>query len=90
MLSFAHDLVARATRLFIAGSGEPALWTISVRSRVVGTLVEEAAGRRLTWFDGADRRLTNYTGPIDGDVEALERAFGLRLGTPVNLDSLPV
>ena len=49
------DLVSRATRFLLAGPPEPALWTISVRGRVVGSLVCEAGERRLAWFDGADR-----------------------------------
>jgi hypothetical protein len=90
MLSIAQDLVARATRFFLAGSEEPALWTISVRGRVVGSLVCEAGQRRLAWFDGADRSLVNYAGPLDGDIDDLARALGLRLGAPVELGQLPV
>jgi hypothetical protein len=90
MLTFAHDLVSRATRFILARSLEPALWTISVRGRVVGSLVCEAGDRRLAWFDGADRSLVNYAGPLDGDVDDLARALGTRLGTPVELDSLAV
>ena len=90
MLTFAHDLVSRATRFILAGAEEPALWTISVRGRVVGSLVCEAGERRLAWFDGADRSLVNYAGPLDGDVDDLARVLGLRLGVPVELDSLPV
>jgi len=90
MLTFAHDLVSRATRFILAGAEEPALWTISVRGRVVGSLVCEAGDRRLAWFDGADRSLVNYAGPLDGDIDDLARALGTRLGTPVELDSLAV
>jgi hypothetical protein len=90
MLSIAHGLVARATRFLLAGSEEPALWTISVRGRVVGSLVCDAGERRLAWFDGADRSLVNYAGPLDGDVDDLARVLGLRLGTPVELEQLPV
>ncbi len=89
MLSFAHKVV-RATRQFIAGTDEPALWTISVRGRVVGSLVSAAGERRLAWFDGADRSLVNYAGPLDGDIDDLARVLGLRLGVPVELDSLSV
>ena len=90
MPTFAHDLVARATRFILAGSPEPALWTISARGRLVGSLVCESGERRLAWFDGADRSLVNYAGPLDGDVDDLARALGMRLGAPVELDSLPV
>jgi hypothetical protein len=90
MLSIAQDLVARATRFLLAGSQEPALWTISVRGRVVGSLVCEAGQRRLAWFDGADRSLVNYAGPLDGDIDDLARVLGLRLGAPVELGQLPV
>ena len=92
MLTFAHDianaLVSRATRFILAGAEEPALWTISVRGRVVGSLVCDAGERRLAWFDGADRSLVNYAGPLD--VDDLARVLGMRLGVPVELDSLPV
>jgi hypothetical protein len=84
------DLVSRATRFLLAGPPEPALWTISVRGRVVGSLVCEAGERRLAWFDGADRSLVNYGGPLDGDLDDLARMLGLRLGTPVELEQLPV
>ena len=90
MLSFANDLVARATRLLLAGAGEPALWTISVRGRVVGSLVCEAGERRIAWFDGADRSLVNYAGPLDGNIDDLARVLGARPGAPVELESLPV
>ncbi len=90
MLSIAHDLVARATRFILASSEEPALWTVSVRGRVVGSLVCEAGERRLAWFDGADRSLVNYAGPLDGDIDDLARLLGLRLGAPVELEQLPV
>jgi hypothetical protein len=90
MLSIAHDFVARATRFILAGSEEPALWTVSVRGRVVGSLVCEAGERRLAWFDGADRSLVNYAGPLDGDIDDLARALGIRVGAPVELEQLPV
>ena len=61
-----------------------------MRGRVVGSLVSQAGERRLAWFDGADRSLVNYAGPLDGDIDDLARALGLRLGVPVELDSLPV
>jgi hypothetical protein len=88
MLDLASDIVARATRLLFTDRDEPALWTISVRGRVVGTLLCEAGRRRLTWFEGADQRLAAYAGPLE-DVEALATALGLRLGHPVRLESLP-
>ena len=87
MLSLANDLVARAARLIFTTRDEPALWTISVQGRVVGSLVCEAGVWRLSWFEGADRRLVGYAGPLHGNVEALAEAFGARLGTPVHLDS---
>ena len=84
MLSF-------TTRLLFNGLPEPALWTISVRGRVVGSLICEAGERRrLAWFEGADRSLVNYAGPLDGDIDDLARALGLRLGAPVEIDQLPV
>jgi hypothetical protein len=89
MLSLVHDFAARATRYLLAGE-EPGLWTISVRGRVVGSLVCEMGERRLTWFDGADRSLVNYAGPLEGDIDDLARTLGLRLGAPVELQSLPV
>jgi hypothetical protein len=88
MLDLASDIVARATRLLFTDRDEPALWTILVRGRVVGTLLCEAGRRRLTWFEGADQRLAAYAGPLE-DVEALATALGLRLGHPVRLESLP-
>src|SRR5258708_5755378 len=99
MLPLANDLVARAARLFLAGPHESALWTISTGPRtgprfagyrVVGSLVCEAGAWRLSWFDGADPRLANYAGPVNGDVEALAAQLGARLGAPVELQSQPV
>jgi hypothetical protein len=89
MLDLASDIVARATRLLFTDRDEPALWTISVEGRVVGTLLCEAGARRLAWFNGADPRLVAYAGPLDGDIEALAATLGLRLGFPVRLESLP-
>jgi hypothetical protein len=88
MLDIASDIVARATRLLFTDRDEPALWTISVRGRVVGTLRSDAGNRRLTWFSEADRRLVSYAGSLE-DVEALATALGARLGLPVRLESLP-
>jgi len=88
MLFLANGL-SRAARLFLAGS-EPALWTIAAGGRIVGSLVCEDRAWRLAWFDGADRRLKSYAGPVNGDVEALAAALGARLGAPVELQSLPV
>ena len=90
MLSLANQFVARATRFIFAGQDEPALWTISVRGRVVGSLVCEAGERRIAWFDGADRSLVNYAGPVDGNVDALAETLSARLGAPVRLESLPL
>lgn len=89
MLDLASDIVARATRLLFPDGDEPALWTISVSGRVVGSLVCEAGRWRLSWFGGADERLATYAGPVDGDIEALAAALGFRLGLPVRLESLP-
>jgi hypothetical protein len=88
MLSLANQLVARATRLIFAG--EPALWTVSAHGRVVGSLVCQGGAWRLAWFNGADRRLASYAGPVDGDVEALAEVLSARLGAPVRLQSQPV
>ncbi len=90
MLSIANDLVTRAARLIFAVQGEPALWTISVHGRIVGSLVRDAGTWRLSWFNGADSRLAGYVGPLTGDVEALAEALSARLGTPVRLESLAV
>jgi hypothetical protein len=91
MLSLANDLVARATRFILSGAPEPALWAVTVHGRVVGSLVHDLAGnRRLTWFVGADPRLAGYRGPIDNDLDALAASLTARLGTPVELQSLPV
>lgn len=99
MLSIAGEFVSRATRLILNCADEPLLWAVTVRGRVVGSLVREAAGRwRLSWFNGADRRLAGYRVPPDigghggggDDVEALAAALSARLGAPVELQSLPV
>lgn len=90
MLSLANQLVARATRFFLGPQEEPALWTISAAGRIVGSLVCEAGGWRLSWFPGADRRLVAYGGPVDGNVEVLTDLLSARLGAPVQLESLPI
>jgi hypothetical protein len=82
------EVVARATR-FVIGAEEPALWTIAASGRIVGSLVRDAEGCRLSWFAGADPRLVTYAGPVTGDLEALADALGRRLGAPVELQSLP-
>ena len=82
------EVVARATR-FVIGAEEPALWTIAAGGRIVGSLVRDADGCRLSWFAGADPRLVGYTGPVTGDIETLAAALGRRLGAPVELQSLP-
>ena len=58
--------------------------------RVVGSLVCQNGSWRLSWFNGADRRLTSYAGPLDGDVEVLAESLSARLGAPVRLESQPV
>ena len=85
MLSLANHFVARATRLIFAG--EPALWTVSADGRVVGSLVRQDGAWRLSWFNGADRRLVAYAGPLDGNVDALAEALSNRLGAAVRLES---
>ena len=90
MLSLANQFVARASRLIFTAQDEPALWTVSANGRVVGSLVCQAGAWRLSWFKDADRRLVNYAGPVDGNVEALADALSARLGAPVRLESLPV
>ncbi|MFI5002897.1 MAG: hypothetical protein ACHQK9_23675 [Reyranellales bacterium] len=90
MLAIASDLVSRAARLFFAAEDEPALWTISVDGRIVGSLVCQAGTWRLSWFDRSDRRLAGFVGPLGGDVEVLAEALSARLGTPVRLDSQPI
>lgn len=89
MLSLANQLVVRATRFFLNPQEEPALWTISAAGRIVGSLVCEVGCWRLSWFPGADRRLVAYGGPVDGNIEALAELLTLRLGVPVQLESLP-
>lgn len=89
MLDFASDIVTRATRLLFLDRAEPALWTVTVDGRVVGTLLCEAGVRRLAWFEGADPRLAAYAGRLEGDIEALAAALAARLGWPVSLESLP-
>lgn len=91
MLSLANQFVARATRqvahfIFIF-AGEPALWTVSAHGRVVGSLVCQDGAWRLSWFNGADRRLVSYAGPVDENVEALAEALSNRLDAPVHLES---
>lgn len=88
--TFAAPLVARVARLIRAASDEPALWTISVHGRVVGSLVCQAGAWRLSWFDGADPRLAGVTVALGGDVDALAETLGARIGAPVRLESLPV
>jgi hypothetical protein len=44
----------------------------------------------LSWFNGADRRLASYGGPLGGDVEALAERLSARLGAPVRLEMQPV
>jgi hypothetical protein len=83
-------LVARAARLIQAAQDEPALWTVSVHGRVVGSLVCEAGIWRLSWFHGADPRLVSHVGPLDGDVDSLADALSARIGAPVRLEQLPV
>jgi hypothetical protein len=89
MLALAHQLANAARQAFTAPLA-PGLWTISTGYRVVGTLICEAGQWRLGWFAGADPRLSNYAGPLDGDIDALANALSARLGAAVELESLPV
>lgn len=73
-----------------ATANEPGLWTVSIGDRIVGTLVCEHGAWRLSWFSGADTRLTSYAGPINDDIEGLAEVLGLRLGARVSLDALPI
>ena len=82
------NAIARATR-FVIGAEEPALWTVSTGGRIVGSLVRDADGCRLSWFAGADSRLVGNAGPVAGDLEALAAVLGRRFGAPVELQSLP-
>lgn len=66
---------------------ETALWTIAAGGRVEGCIVREQGRWRLSWFDGADRRLTSYAGPVGDDLEALAAALEARLGRPVELNA---
>ena len=68
---------------------ETALWTIASSGRIEGCVVREEGRWRLSWFDGADRRLASYAGPVGDDLEALAAALAVRLGRPVELQSLP-
>ena len=56
----------------------------------MGSLVCQNGAWRLSWFNGADRRLTSYAGPLGGDVEALAESLSARLGAPVRVESQPV
>jgi hypothetical protein len=87
MLGFANELVTRAARFITAAQDDCPLWTVSVRGRAVGALVREAGQWRLNWFGTADPRLANYSGLVDGDVDALAEALSFRLGAPVRLEA---
>ena len=88
MSSLAIELFSRAVGFVAAAYTEAGLWVIAARGRSMGSLANTEAGWRLTWFEGADPRLINYTGVVDGDVEALAQALTLRLGAPVRLNPL--
>jgi len=62
---------------------EPALWTIAAAGRVEGCVVREQGCCRLAWFEGADRRLASYAGPVGDDLDALAALLEARLGRPV-------
>jgi hypothetical protein len=68
---------------------EPALWTIAAAGRVEGCVVREQGCCRLAWFEGADRRLASYAGPVGDDLDALAALLEARLGRPVELQAMP-
>jgi len=78
----------RFAEFILAGLGGPALWTISVSGRVVGSLTYEGGKWRLAWFDNADGRLREYQGDVTGDVDGLAEALSACIGAPVSLDSI--
>lgn len=80
--------LARFAEFILVGLGGPAMWTISVSGRVVGSLTHEAGKWRLAWFENADPRLREYRGPVNGDVEALGASLGAIVGVPVSFDSV--
>ena len=80
--------LGRFAEFMLVGLGEPAMWTISVSGRVVGSLTHEAGSWRLAWFENADPRLRDYRGPVTGDVEVLGATFGAIVGVPVSFDSV--
>jgi len=99
MIAFANDIVSRTARLLadrfsvaaFFGDGafdDSAFWTVSARGRIVGSLVCEAGRWRLSWFAGADRRLVEYAGPVDGNVDTLADVLSARLGAPVRFELL--
>ncbi len=90
MFALANDLLVRTARLFRATQDGPGLWAISAHGHVVGTLVCESGVWRLSWFDGADPRLVQHAGTLDGDIDGLADALSARLGQPVRLEALPV
>jgi len=65
-----------------------ALWSIAAGGRVEGCVVREGGRWRLSGFDGADRRLASYAGPVDDDLESLASALAARLGRPVEVQAL--
>ena len=73
---------------FLSRVGEPAFWTVSASGHVVGSLVFENGAWRLSWFDNADRRLMEYSGPVTGDLDTLTEALSTRLGARVSLDAI--
>jgi hypothetical protein len=85
-----QGLVSRAARFLFADGDEPALWAISVRGRVVGSLVCERGEWRLSWFNDADPRLDGLDSRAIGDTEILANALSTRLGAPVHIESLAV
>ena len=89
MLSLANQFITRATRRAtrLIFAGEPALWTVSAHGRIAGSLLCQDGAWRLSWFNGADRRLVSYAGPVDGNIEALAEALSNRLDAPVRLES---
>jgi hypothetical protein len=75
MLAMASDLVTRAAKVLLAGTGPSALWTITVGDQIVGSVVHEGKAFRLAWFPGVDPRLAVYRGAL---ADALARRLGAR------------
>ena len=80
MFAKANDFVTRAAKALFADREPSALWTISVGARIVGSVIKEGDTLHLTWFPGADPRLSACRGPVDDDAQALADMLARRLG----------